>query len=176
VARQSRERSPGGGVGVDSAPLHDARAGAAASVGLTGTEPCSLSSAEPPPGSERTRRSPIFAAPALVLTAAFATLEGYRWLHLVPAGSIRTATVLFVAGAFPVTLWLTRRIDCPLANPVRRVARVLAALVLGLGTVTLSSLGRLMFPVLGVSSLALAAALVALAVLSEADTRRTGPY
>ncbi|HEY4929418.1 MAG TPA: hypothetical protein VIH95_09745 [Acidimicrobiales bacterium] len=104
-----------------------------------------------------------FAAPGLILVAAVAIFEGYRWLHLVPDGLLRPTSVAFTLSVVPVTVALTRHVDAPTAAWARITAVVVLvlSLVVAIGHVTAIS------RVLGVTSLFLAGTLVFLVVASE---------
>jgi hypothetical protein len=106
---------------------------------------------------------PLFAAPGLILFAAVAIFEGYRWLHLVPDGLLRPTSVAFTLSVVPVTVALTRHVDAPTAA----WARIAAVVILVLGLVVAIGHVTAISRVLGVTSLFLAGTLVFLVVASE---------
>ena len=115
--------------------------------------------------------SPRFAAPGLVLLAAAALLEGYLWLHLIPIGPLRPSGLLFATVVAPATYGLTRVVAVGTPFWLRRVTLVCAAAVplAGVLVVAHTVTGERAF---GALSLALAAAILTLAVLSEHSVRR----
>jgi hypothetical protein len=114
---------------------------------------------------------PPFVAPGLVLLAAASLLEGYLWLHVIPVGPLRPSGLLFAAVAAPATYGLTRVVPVGTPSWLRRAALVCAAAVplAGVLVVVHTVSGERAF---GIVSLALAAAILALAVLSEHSVRR----
>ncbi len=173
MAEKSWSNGSGGAVGIETV---DRRAAGSARTSVlpvgratdSGTTRDALGEAEVHGKSAR------FAVPATVLLAALAIFEGYRWLHLIPDGSLRPTAVLFLAGVVPATVHLTHRIDCPLGAPLRRGACGLAALVLVLGVVALAAPELLFLQAVGCLTLALAAVLVVQAVAAESHARRSG--
>jgi len=118
--------------------------------------------------------TPMFAAPALMVVAAVAILQGYYWLHLFPEPSFRsTSSMLFVVCVVPATVLLTRHVHGPRWIPAGRVARAAAMVVLVLGSVAAFHHTPMLDRVLGVVSLVLAASLVSLVAASE--RRRQSP-
>ena len=114
---------------------------------------------------------PPFVAPGLVLLAAASLLEGYLWLHVIPVGPLRPSGLLFAAVVAPATYGLTRVVPVGTPSWLRRTTLVCAAAVplAGVLVVVHTVGGERAF---GVVSLALAAAILALAVLSEHSARR----
>ena len=115
----------------------------------------------------------MFAAPALMVVAAWAVVEGYNWLHLFPDASFRSTSLLFVACVVPATVLLTRHVHGPRWIPVDQAARAGAVVVLVLGSVATFHHLAILDRALGVVSLLLAASLVSLAATSE--RRRQSP-
>ena len=115
----------------------------------------------------------MFAAPALMVVAALAVVEGYNWLHLFPDASFRSTSLLFVVCVVPATVLLTRHVHGPRWIPVDQAARAGALVVLVLGSVATFHHLAILDRVLGVVSLLLAASLVSLVAASE--RRRQSP-
>lgn len=116
---------------------------------------------------EHRERTPLFAAPFLILVAAMAIFEGYHWLQLFPKESLRPTSLIFALLVAPATFALTRHLPAPRLPWARRVARasstVLPILAVVLAVQQVTAVSR----VLGVASLVLALSLVVLVVDSE---------
>ena len=125
-----------------------------------------------PAASERGRvhradAGPPFATPGAVLLAAAAILEGYRWLQIIPDGSLRPSGPLFVVAALPATYVLTRHVTSGWAGGLRRVAIGCAAIVPLLGVAVVTGHASGWGHALGITSLLLALSILMLAVVSE---------
>jgi hypothetical protein len=110
---------------------------------------------------------PLLIVPGLVLLAAVSILEGYRWLHLLPDGSLLPTGLLFTLVALPATYWLTRYRSTGLTNVLRRVARICSTSVPVLGLAILIGSAAPWAQLLGITSLVLAASALGLAVATE---------
>ncbi len=112
-----------------------------------------------------------------MLLAAVAVFEGYRWLHLIPGGSLRPPGLFVAVACLPATVWLSRCLAPARAGTARVLACSAAAVLPVLGTAALASGSAWWCRALGATSLVLAASLLALAVLSgrrdDADAART---
>jgi len=110
---------------------------------------------------------PSFAAPALVLVAALATILGYHSLHLIPNGPLWPTSIPFALVVAPATFALTRHADAWRWGTARMVARVSSVLVLVFGLFLAGDHTTLFSQVLGATSLVLALSLMVLVVTSE---------
>ena len=110
---------------------------------------------------------PSFAAPALVLVAALATILGYHSLHLIPNGPLWPTSIPFALIVAPATFGLTWHVDEWRWVSARMVARVSSVLVLVLGLFVAGDQTMVLSRVLGATSLVLALSLMVLVVASE---------
>jgi len=105
--------------------------------------------------------------PTMVLLAAAAIFAGYHWLQFIPDGSLRPSGIVVTVLALVATFALTRRTSAGRAVLLRRIARTSAAALPVLALVGLITHRTAWNQVLGAVSLLLAAALLALAAVSE---------
>jgi hypothetical protein len=147
--------------------------GSTAALGVPARAPLSGSGPDRSEQAVSGLETPMFAAPALMVVAAVAVLEGYNWLHLFPETSLRSTSLLFVVCVVPATVLLTRHVQGPRWIPADRVARAGAVVVLVLGSIAAFHHTAILDRVLGVVSLLLAASLVSLVAASE--RRRQSP-
>jgi len=108
-----------------------------------------------------------FATPGLVLLAAVAVLEGYLWLHIIPVGPLRPSGLLFAVAVLPAAYGLTRVGPVERTTWLRRVIVLDAGAALVLGPVAVVGRSGTAARAFGVTSLVLAATVIALAVLAE---------
>ena len=85
--------------------------------------PASLVSAPPSVVLEQYRLPTLAVAGLLLLTAA-AVLEGYRWLHLIPASRLYPPAWVFAVLTVPLSLYLTRSPDGIGRQPTRSLVAV----------------------------------------------------
>ncbi len=111
--------------------------------------------------------SPLFAVPGMVLLAALAIFEGYRWLQIIPGGSLRPSGMIFAVAVVPATYALTRHGIARRVVVLKHLALACAAAVPLLGALVLAGLGTEGARALGASSLLLALSVLALAAVSE---------
>ncbi len=99
-ASASLSASPGPRLGIDRVPFVTGGGEQAASPSSSASHPTLSSSAG------RSAVSP-YASPVLVLLAAVAILEGYRWLNVLPSVGWRPSAVVFTVIAVPLALAVT---------------------------------------------------------------------
>jgi hypothetical protein len=110
-------------------------------------------------------------APALIILATVAILEGYRWLDLIRLSPPRPTMVLYVVLVAPAVFVLTRRRRPSRTMAVARVvARVAAVAVVACGVLAALSGWAVADRLLGGASLVVAGA--ALVLVWRAELRR----
>jgi len=121
-----------------------------------------------PPGLDRAPErppTPQLVTAGLVLMAAAAVLEGYRWLHVIPSSRLHPSALVFAVLMVPAAAFLARPPHGWTRTPAQQAALVAGA---GLVVVTVVYLlaGRPWSAgLLGAYDLAMAATLVAAAVM-----------
>ena len=123
------------------------------------------------PPSTGTDTAPPFTVPGMVLLAALSIFEGYRWLRIIPGGSLRPSGLFFAVAVVPATWWLTRNPVGRRAVVLRRLALAAACSMPALGVLVLAGVGPAAHRGLGAASLLLAVTMLALAGTSERGER-----
>ena len=124
--------------------------------------------ARPPPAAVRAvrERAPTLVTAGMVLLAAAAILEGYRWLNVIPASRLSPSALVFAAVAVPTAVLLTRT-ALATARRSTRVAVEVAAVGLVAVTVLEMVVNRPWSArALGAYDLLMAAAVLGVAVAS----------